>query len=147
MRLLLDTDILINYFSRREPFFADSQKLFIAQFFGDVELWASAKSFTDVFYVLKGPIGAARLQTMLFQSLERLRICSIGCEDVRMAARAQWPDFEDCLIDVAAQKVKADRIVTRDAQGFASPSVPAMTSGEVLAELEGKGFRYDEVLL
>ena len=48
MRLLLDTNALIDFYSARKPHCDWVNKLFIAQAFGDVELWTSAKSFTDV---------------------------------------------------------------------------------------------------
>lgn len=52
MNLLLDTNVLIDYRGRKEPFFPAAQKVVIAGFFGDVRLWAPAQSFVDAFYVL-----------------------------------------------------------------------------------------------
>ena len=51
-RILVDTSILIDFYQDRRPFSDLAVQLMVAESFGDVELWASAKSFNDVFYVL-----------------------------------------------------------------------------------------------
>ena len=127
MRLFLDTNVLIDYFSRRTPFFDACIQLRCAQTLGDCELWASAKSFTDVFYVVSRLGDGTLLQEAMLESLSFLKVCSIDGEDIAAAARACWPDFEDCLIDVAARKVGADRILTRDLTGFTRSRLPVLT--------------------
>ena len=52
MKLLVDANFLIDYYARRDEFFDSCTTLLVAESFHDVELWAPAKSFTDVFYVL-----------------------------------------------------------------------------------------------
>ena len=144
MRLLLDTNALIDFYSARKPHCDWVNKLFIAQAFGDVELWTSAKSFIDVFYVLKQPIGSDRLQGMINKSLNHLHVCAIDGEDVRDSCRLRWGDFEDCLIDRAAQKIKADVIITRDKSGFAKSSLRTLSAEEFLKEKEtSEGISYD----
>lgn len=41
MKLFLDTNALLDYYTQRQPFFEDMKKLRIAQYCGDVEFWAS----------------------------------------------------------------------------------------------------------
>lgn len=144
MRLMLDTNALVDYYSRRAPYNVWVEKLFMAQAFGDVELWASAKSFTDVFYILKRMLGSEMLQAMIGKSLSCLRVCSIDGGDVGEACTDRWPDFEDCLVYKAAQKVKADAIITRDAGGFNRSNIPALSAQELIERLEQEeGITYD----
>lgn len=145
MRLLLDTNILIDYYGRREPFVDAWRQLRIMQLFGDAELWVSAKSFTDVFYVLARAVGAENLQNAFVKSFEFLNVCPISGADVQEAAKRAWPDFEDCLIDVAARSVRADAIITRDARGFARSDIPCYTLPEFFAWLKREhGLEYGE---
>lgn len=90
MKLFLDTNVLIDYYGRRQPFFSDASKLFVAQAFGDVELWASAKSFTDVFYVIGRQVGESRLQSMFASSFKYLRVCGVDGVDLSDAATRSW---------------------------------------------------------
>ena len=115
-------------------------------FYGDAELWAPAKSLTDVFCVARKAIGSQAAQKNMWALLERLRVVAIDGDDVRAAAEACWPNFEDCLIARAAEKVRANYIVTRDKAGFARAGVPAMTPRELLEEVSSKtGHHYAEV--
>ena len=44
MNLLLDTNVLIDYLGRKEPFFANAERIVAAGFFGDATLWMAAQS-------------------------------------------------------------------------------------------------------
>ena len=59
MKLFLDTNVLIDLYQQRHPFYEDVKKLQVMEEFGDAELWASAKSFTDIFYVLRRECSSA----------------------------------------------------------------------------------------
>ena len=48
MRVFLDTNVLVDFYARREPFFQYAKLLWIASYFEDVELWASSQSFVDI---------------------------------------------------------------------------------------------------
>lgn len=145
MKLFLDTNLLIDFYAAREPYREFFAKLLAMRAFGDAELWASAKSFTDVFYVCRKRIPADHLQRAFVKSEEFLSICSIGQDDVVEAARREWPDLEDCLVGVAAEKVKADYLVTRDTTGFTQSKVAVVHPLDLFAVLEQRGYVYDEI--
>lgn len=146
MRLLADPNVLLDYLLRRPGYGEDIRDLFVMDFYGDAELWASAKSFTDVFFVARKAIGSQAAQKNIRALLERLHVVAIDGDDVRAAADACWPDFEDCLIARAAEKVKAGYIVTRDKAGFSRADIPALTPRELLEEVSSKtGHHYAEV--
>ncbi|MDO4443329.1 MAG: PIN domain-containing protein [Slackia sp.] len=143
---MLDTNTLIDLFSRRQPFFEDCERLMVMRIFGDVELWASAKSYTDVFCVLRKALGSADVQKMFLKSMEYMNVCSIDGSDIARAASMGWPDFEDCLVYVAADKIKADCILTRDEAGFSAAKIPACSATEFFEEYgKAKGVFYDAV--
>ena len=148
MNLLLDTNILIDYFGRRRPYFDDWYKLIVMREMGDADLWVSAKSFTDVFYALRKAVGSSELQAAFIESLGFLRVCSVGDAEIRAAAERGWPDFEDSLVDVCAKNVAADCIITRDQKGFSRSSIPSMSIPDFFAYLEEEyGIVYDEARL
>ena len=41
MNLLLDTCVVIDYLGRKEPFYAEAERVMAAGFFGDAKLWLS----------------------------------------------------------------------------------------------------------
>lgn len=146
MKLLLDTNVLIDYYARREPFFEDAMKLRVAALFGDVELWAAAQSFADVEYVLRGAVPLDTLRSMMRESLSFLKVAASGAGDVACALRSGWPDLEDFLIARCAERVRADYLITRDAGDFEHAGMPALAPSGFLRMLaEEHGLTYDEI--
>ena len=136
MKLLLDTNVLLDYALRREPFSHDARSLMTIGYFRDAELWGSAKSFTDIFYFATRAVGSTMAQELIERLVSELSICSIGKTDITAALAERWPDFEDCLIYQAARKVKADIIVTRDVAGFGRSQIPVLTPHGLLDYME-----------
>lgn len=146
MRLLLDTCVLMDFFLSREPFVRDVRRLFVMRYFRDAELWTSAKSYTDLFYVGAKAHGTARMQEMIESALPELKICSIDQQDIRAALTEHWDDFEDCIVWQAARKVRADYIVTRNEKDFARSDIPALSPAALLNHAEKNlGLTYEDV--
>ena len=136
MKLLLDTNVLVDYFGARRPFCDQWELINALQMTGYAELWASAESYTDAFYLLRRAVGSEKLQDMFLESLSFVRVCSVDEDDIRKAAERSWSYFEDCLIAVCAEKVKADYIITRDAGGFKRSKILAMDAPSFFTMLE-----------
>ena len=146
MRVFIDTNVLIDLIAQREPYCKAANKLVLMSYFGDADIWVSAKSYTDVFYVLRKRLSSREIQDLFLQGLDILKVCSVDGADIKEAAERCWPDFEDCLVAVCAEKVKADRFLTRDEEGFSRLGIPAMTPDAFFASLEKEaGLTYDEI--
>ena len=138
MKLLIDTNVLLDVFLCREQFIADAKKLFIMKQFRDAELWIAAQSYTDLYYVGAKAHGSDRMQKILKEVFPLLNVCSIDGTDISYALDEQWQDFEDCLIWRAAKKIKADYIVTRNAADFTRSDIPTLTPGEFFSTMEAE---------
>lgn len=146
MRVLLDTNVLFDITARRKPFFEQAKLLLAAQIFGDLELWVSAKSYTDIFFVMNRDFDSALIQQSFLRGLEYFKVCSVDESTVHEAATRAWPDFEDALVAVCAENVRADYLVTRDASGFTRSSIPAISPNDLFERLENElGVSYAEV--
>ena len=60
-KVYLDTDVILDFVLRRDPFFTHAAKLFQAGMDGKVVLVASAGSPKDVFYFARKPVGAEKV--------------------------------------------------------------------------------------
>lgn len=146
MRALLDTNVMIDLFTCRPSEGEAAVKLRVMQEIGDIELWVSAKSFADIFYVMLKDNKSEDIQQTLLQSLEYLDVCSVDAADIREACERSWPDFEDCLVDVCAEKVKADYLLTRDRKGFAKSRQAVFSPKELFDSLETElGLTYEVI--
>jgi len=146
MRLLLDTNVLIDLYTQRPPQGDIAKKLLMMREWGDAELWASAKSLTDIFYVLHKTYSSERIQSAFAESFRWLEVCSLDSSDLQRAVSRNWPDFEDCLIDCCAEKVKADFLITRNQGDFVRAHAKVASPQEFFDYLEEQhGLVYDEM--
>ncbi len=146
MRVLIDTNVLIDHFGQRAPFFSVWEKLHVMQIFGDIELWVAPQSFADAFYILSKAVSCEALQAAFIESLGFLNVCNVGQAEVLEACKRGWHDYEDCLVALCAENINADYLLTRDASDFKRSNVPCCTPERFLQILEDEyGLGYDTV--
>jgi predicted nucleic acid-binding protein len=146
MRVLLDTNVLIDFYNKREPFYRDAFKLRVMQEFGDVELWASVQSFSDISFVLRDVADTEKLQQAFLASLSFLRVCSLDQGDLEKVCHASWADLEDCMIEQCSKKIKAEYLLTRDPKGFSKSAATVLNPSEFFtAVFEQYGLTYDSL--
>ena len=137
-RFLVDTNVLVDFLARREPFYGDARELMVLARVGAVELWMSSSQVTDLVYILSNG-GRTSEQGVACAALRGLRklvhVCAPGEAQVDGALDLAWDDFEDAFAYEAARLVGADGIVTRDGKGFGRSRIPALTPSEALAML------------
>lgn len=104
MRVLLDTNVLIDLYTQQSPEGDIAQKLLVMKEFGDVELWVSAKSFTDVFYVLHKTYSSDYVQSAFEESYQWLEICSVDSADIHRATSRRWADSKTAWLTCAPRR-------------------------------------------
>ena len=69
MRLMLDTNILIDHIGRREPFYELSRRTCLLGITGVAETFISATMITDIHYLLSKDFGNIEAQRMIEEDL------------------------------------------------------------------------------
>ena len=143
MRALLDTNIIFDILCKRPHDEEGLLQLKIMHAFSDVELWASSKSYTDLFYVMRRELDSEAVQSALEETLSWMHACSIDEDDIKAALQVRWNDFEDSLVNICAEKVKADYLITRDEKGFRDARIPHGSASDFMDFVfEKTGVRY-----
>lgn len=129
MRVLLDTDVLIDVALAREPYAADSAA---------VLRWAEAggeaavawHSLANCAYLLKG--GG---RPFLIRLLRIVEVATAGTADARRAMESPMTDLEDAFQAASALAWRADAIVTRNIRDFRRSPVRALTPSAFLKQV------------
>lgn len=123
MRVLFDTNVVLDVLLKRDPWVVDSQALWQAVDEGRLTAYLPASSLTDIFYV-------ARRLTDIARAKQAVQICldafEIGLVDRSVLERAQMlsgSDFEDNVLIACAELNGLEAIVTRDPDDFAGSTV------------------------
>ena len=132
MKVLFDTNVLLDAMLAREPFVADAAFLLNAVESGRVEGFMSATTVTDVHYLVgrqtKSSEAAIAAVTRLLALME---ICAVDREILEQAIVLGLPDFEDAVQIACAIKLELEAIVTRDVNGFAGSPIPVLSPQEL----------------
>lgn len=126
MRLVLDTNILIDYAIDRQPFAESAGLLMELGYLRELELWIGTSQVSDLVYVITdgGRPAQADYAKETMRKLRRiLHIYATDEEDYDAVAASAWDDLEDAFVFQTALKVKADAIITRDRKGFAKSPI------------------------
>jgi predicted nucleic acid-binding protein len=136
MKVLLDTNIILDFFLVREPFFPPADRLFEAIGNGTVEGFLSASSGTDIFYICRRQTQSLdQTRAILSDVLALLQVCTIDQAILRAAFDSDLADFEDAVQIHAALADGLDAIVTRNIKDFKTALIPILTVDALLDPL------------
>lgn len=150
MKLLLDTNIVIDYLNEWDPFYEKARLLMIAGRVGEFELWVSSSQVADIIYILSDG-GKPSLMPQVLERLRGLRtfvdVFPVGGQEIDKMLVAAWKDPEDCLLVEIALKMRADAIITRNQKDFETNLVRVMDCEELFDWLKSSyGLDYEEVV-
>jgi predicted nucleic acid-binding protein len=131
MRVLIDTNVVLDFLQEREPFVENAARLFERIDTGEVEGFIAATTITNIYYIIRRAAGRIVAQDAITQVLSDLNICAVDLEMLEQALALNFEDFEDAVQYACAVAHNVDAIVTRDASGFASAEIPIMLPDEL----------------
>ena len=126
LRVLVDTNILLDQLLQRTPWFEQAQPFWQAHDNGQIKAFFPASSLTDIYYIGSKRMGKDASRKGIEWCLQELGIISVTYSTLQAAYTINGPDFEDDLIIACAQKGQCDYIVTRDATGFPHALIPSL---------------------
>ena len=136
MKIMVDTNIIIDVLLEREPFVDDSCKLLSLCEEHQIDGFVSASSITDIYYLVRKDTHSTELAyKAIGKILEIVKICSVTNAEVLPAFQKKAKDFEDCLVAVCAKSINCDYIVTRNIRDFEEFDVPAIAPADFLSRI------------
>ena len=132
-RILVDTNVLLDYLLIREPFYEDAKKIVHACVEGTVKGCIAAHSISNIYFILRKDFNAKERREVLSS------LCSIfdveGIDKAKLLSGLQnedFIDFEDCLQMECAKAYNARYIVTRNLADYKISEVQAILPREYL---------------
>ena len=114
MKIVVDTNILLDAIAERKPFDEDAKKIMQLIVEEKVEGFITANSITDIYYIARKALSDAKAREAIHHILNLFSIIDVSGKDCEAALSFPLNDYEDALIVICGKKVKADYILTRD---------------------------------
>lgn len=135
MRVLLDTNVILDFLLDREPFSGPAEEVWQAIQQGLAEGYVSPITPVNVFYIARKMKGADYARQLVVGLLAVCPACPLDDSSMQSALKLPLADYEDAVQLVGALAYQLDAIVTRDPDDFAGASLPVYSPADFLKEL------------
>lgn len=133
MKVLFDTNVVLDVLLEREPHIDTAAKLFALVDHGRINGSICATTATTVFYIAAKSVGRRRARDQVRALLGLFEVAAVDRDVLGGALAFDFDDYEDAVLHEAARSVAADAIVTRDRGDFTNASLPVLDPIELLA--------------
>jgi len=140
MRVLFDTNVIVDVLQRREPWYQDGRILFLAAANRRITGCLTAKEVTDLHFFsrkqFRGEENAdSKARAVIAKLLGLFEVIDTTAGDCREAIAIPNGDYEDAVMIAAAAREGVDCIVTRNPDHFKPSSVPVLSPAALVRAL------------
>ena len=137
MKILLDTNVIIDALTSREPWNKSAEKIFLMGANHIADLYITIGSATDIYYLLrkyvKDTAQSKQIMGKLYSLIGILDVTSKNCVE---ALASPISDYEDAVIEKVALSKNMDYIVTRNIKDYQAGMVKAILPDDFIRLLE-----------
>lgn len=136
MKVLIDTNVILDVLYKREGFYEDSLKIWKLCETRKIDGYISALSIPNIVYILRRELDPEKTLEVINNINLVFKIYDLKSEIIMQAAEKKTKDYEDALQMVTVQKLKASFIVTRNIKDFIGSKIIAVKPSELLERLD-----------
>lgn len=134
MKILVDTNIIIDLLAQRKEFYPEAASLFSRADKGEIQLFVSALSFANTHYILNRDLNSSESKKVLLQFKSLVSTINMSDKIVNLAlADNLFKDFEDGIQYYSSMEEGVNLILSRNKKDFKNSSIPVMTAKEFIA--------------
>ncbi|MBR6755767.1 MAG: PIN domain-containing protein [Peptococcaceae bacterium] len=135
MKVLIDTNVILDVLCNRKDFVDDSLKVFKYCEANQITGCISALSIPNIVYIMRKELDNERIKEILITLTSLFTVVDLRESDLIKAADLELFDYEDALQSVCATRTKANYIVTRNIKDFKNSTVPAIKPSELFERI------------
>jgi predicted nucleic acid-binding protein len=127
-KILLDTDVILDFFLDRKPFSDDSAKILSWCELKEIQGFITPVIVSNSYYILKKISTHQKVIEKLKGLMTIIDVLIMDKEVILNALYSKFNDFEDALQNFSALKInKIDLIITRNGKDYKHSSLPVFT--------------------
>ena len=127
-KLFVDSDVVIDFFTDREPHANPASELFELNEQGSVKLFLSAVSINNIYYIVRKFLGHKKTLEVIETLAEMTEMIGTTKAEIIQALKNDFSDFEDSIQYSSALTIDGlDIIITRNIKDYKNSSIAVMT--------------------
>ena len=124
MKLLIDTNVVLDVLLRREPFFRTAAEVLNLTQRDEVREYVSASAITDIYYIANKQMkDRDAVRDLLKRLLMIVSVAAVSEWEIQNALNLAWGDFEDSVQYSVALLNEMDGIVTRNPSDYQDANI------------------------
>ena len=133
MKILVDTNVIIDALTGREPFREAAEQIFILAANQIEDIYITASSATDIYYLTRKHLhDTDQAKNTMAKLYELFHILDVTSNDCQEALSSGVKDYEDAVIASCAYRNRMDYIVTRNIRDYEDSKVKVLLPDELL---------------
>lgn len=137
MRVLIDTNIILDALVGRQPYYENADKIIKMCADKKIEGYLAAHSIPNLFYILRKDMSVDERRAVLMNLCDIITVEGVDSVKILSALKnKKFEDLEDCIQDECASAVHADYIVTRNMKDFRNSAVMAVIPEKLINLVE-----------
>ena len=133
MKILVDTNVIIDALTSREPFREDAEQIFMFAANRIEDMYITASSSTDIYYLVRKYLHSReQAKSVMSKLYELFYILDVTSSECKEALLSDMNDYEDAVISCCAVHNHIDYIVTRNIKDYERSKVNAILPEQLL---------------
>lgn len=134
MKVLIDTNVIIDALTSREPWNKSAEAIFIMAANHMMDMYITASSATDIYYLVRKHLHSAdsakQVMSKLYSLVGILSVSGAECVD---ALASPVNDYEDAVVERVSAKANMDYIITRNVKDYQQGIVKAILPDNLIS--------------
>ena len=131
MKVLFDTNVIIDALTDRVENYNYSQKLLLLVANEKIEGYISCKQITDIYYIIRKHFNEKQRRFAINTLLNTFNILPLFPSDIKYCINSQISDYEDAILDESAKVNMIPYIVTNNIKDFEHAKVITISPKEL----------------
>lgn len=127
MKILVDTNVILDVLLTRDPFVSDSVAILHMCEEGLAEGMVTTKTLLDTYYFMRKFRDEQTSREAIKMVLRILKVCDVTCENVLEALKMDNGDLEDGVQAACAKTADCRRVITRNTKHFENTGIKTRT--------------------
>lgn len=132
MNILIDTNVILDFAIKRDEFYKNSILIFKIFKNTNHKGYLTASTITDIYYIVKKVQGHQSAVEFLRSLIGIFKVLGVNSEIIEEALNKDFPDFEDGVQTITAEKNTIDLIITRNKKDFENTNIDVYSPVEFL---------------
>ncbi len=135
MKVMVDTNVILDVWLAREPYWRESARLIAHIEEGKAKGILCPTTVTTLHYLGKKVLGEKQARALLKDLLDIFSVGNLSAKVLHEALSSKISDFEDAVIEAVSAANGVDVIVTRNLKDFRKSRIEAQEPGRIVTML------------